>query len=68
MVYMSADHIGYGFNSPMGMHGKSLDVIGRIFGSEMIKQQKRIEMIQRTGSNTSDEFYTGALDYWLRLN
>jgi hypothetical protein len=59
MVYMTADHIGYRFNSPVGMHWKSLHVIRRILGPKMIEQKEGIDMIQFAGRDTSNESHPG---------
>jgi hypothetical protein len=59
MVHMTADHVGYRFNSAVRMHGKALHVIRRILGSEMIEQQKGIDMIQLAGRDTSNESHPG---------
>jgi hypothetical protein len=59
MVYVTADHVGYRFNSPVGMHGESFDVIRRVLGSKMIEQQKRIDVIQFAGRDTSNESHPG---------
>jgi hypothetical protein len=59
MVHMTGDHVGYRFNSPVGMHGESLHIIRWITGSKMIEQQKRIDMIQFARRDTSNESHPG---------
>jgi hypothetical protein len=49
------------------MHGKSLDVIRRIFGPEVIKQQERVKIVQGCGGDTALEPDAGTLHNGLGL-
>jgi hypothetical protein len=50
------------------MHGKSLDVVGRVLGSEMIKKQKGIKIVQSRGGDTAFESDAGPFHDGLGFN
>src|SRR5712692_3094728 len=43
-------------------------IIVRVFGSEMVQQQKWIKIVESARSDTSLEPHPRSLDYWLRLD
>lgn len=64
MVHSASEHIGHCLNSTVRMHRKSGKIVIRVVGSKMVEQQKWIEIIQRSRSDTSLEphsctFYDG---------
>ena len=52
----------------MGVHGKSFDVIRRIFGAKMIKEQKRIDIVQCARRYAALEFNSRTFKYRLGLD
>ena len=52
----------------MRMQGKPGLIIIRVFGSEMIQQQKWIKIVEGVRSNASLEPHSRSLNYWLRFD
>jgi len=49
----TSQHVRDGLNPAMRMHGETTHVIFRVMRSEMIKQEKRIEVIKYSGAHTT---------------
>ena len=59
MVDTPFDQIGDRFDAPVGMHGKSLQVVGRVGGVKGIQHQKWVDVVCIPVSYNSDQFHAG---------
>jgi hypothetical protein len=58
----AGQHIGDGFNSPVGMPGKSGHVIRRVITTKIVQQQERIELPRPAESEGALQLYARSLD------
>ena len=61
MPHVAIDHVGEGNEAPMGMVGKSGDVVVRIVTAEVVQHQERIKSAQGRGAKGAMHGHAGAL-------
>ena len=68
VVHGSGQDVGDRLDAPMGMPGKAGQVGGRVLVSEVVEQEKRIELLRGAETEGTSEMYPGPFQHGLRLH
>jgi hypothetical protein len=66
MAHNAFEHVRNSFDAAMRAHGKAQNIVVRVTGAKMVKQQKRIHVIQHARRHTSVESYACTFEDSLR--
>ena len=68
VVHDPVQHVGHRLDTPVGMHGKTRQIVAGVVGSEVIEEKERIEVVEPPGGNAPAKPDPCPFPYELRLD